>query len=298
MFASHPDEEGYRLAAEGSHAIPFRMKLPLNGGAKGSYTSPTGKGPCVRYVVVGSVKIHVPSTGKRSIAHFYRSIVVLPYLNPATLLAPTLEPIEARVQKGLGWSLGGEKGKVDIQVALGRRSWVSGQRMWCEVGITNNSNKKVNQFSLGVANNQIKSLHLALLQTVQTFHPEPTLDTSDRRIKRASMVFNNDMGTPDVDACQTSTTRRKINEEVMEADFAEKGAGRVTGKGWWTGVDPGESGHWDMSILVPASCSSYLKFSANDSPVCSAFEGHDFSKCYTAYESRSTVQFTLTFPSH
>lgn len=60
-----------------------------------------------------------------------------------------------------------------------------------------------------------------------------------------------DMGAPDADACQTSTTRKKINEEVMEADFSEKGAGRVTGKGWWTGVEPGESGHWDLSILAP-----------------------------------------------
>lgn len=119
------------------------MTLPPNGGAKGSYTSTSGKGPCVRYVVVGSVKIHVPSTGKRSIAHFYRQIVVLPYLNPAVVLAPSLEPIEARVEKGLGWSLGGEKGRVEVRVALGRRSWVSGQRIWCEVAIRNDSTKKV-----------------------------------------------------------------------------------------------------------------------------------------------------------
>ena len=67
------------------------------------------------------------------------------------------------------------------------------------------------------------------------------------------MLNHNDMGTPDVDAYHTSTARRKVNEEIMEADFAEKGAGRVTGKGWWTGVEPGEAGHWDMSILVPVS---------------------------------------------
>lgn len=119
------------------------MDLPTNGGAKGSYTPPNGKGPCVRYVVVGSVKIHVPSTGKRSIAHFYRQIVVLPYLNPSLVLAPNSGPVQARVEKGLGWSLGGEKGRVEVQVALGRRSWVSGQRIWCEVGIANYSTRKV-----------------------------------------------------------------------------------------------------------------------------------------------------------
>ena len=143
LFASTPDEEGFRLAAEGFHAIPFRIRLPMNGGARGSYISPSGKGPNVRYVVVGSVKIHVPASGKRSIAHFYRSIMVLPFLNPAKVLSPSPEPLEARVQKGLGWSLGGEKGKVDIRVALGRRTWVSGQRVWCEVGIYNNSPRRV-----------------------------------------------------------------------------------------------------------------------------------------------------------
>lgn len=78
---------------------------------------------------------------------------------------------------------------------------------------------------------------LALLQTVQTFNPDPDLSTGQN--------------TPDVDACQTHTQRRKITEEVMEADFGDHGAGRVTGKGWWTGVDSGESERWDMSLLVP-----------------------------------------------
>lgn len=97
----------------------------------------------MRYVVVASVKIHVPATGKRSIAHFYRSIVVLPYMDPALVLMPSMEPIESYVSQGLGWNLGGERGKVEVRVALGRRIWVSGQRLWCEVGIRNDSSKKV-----------------------------------------------------------------------------------------------------------------------------------------------------------
>lgn len=147
LFASDPDSEGFRLASEGAHNIPFRLRLPLNGGAKGSYNSPGGKGPSVRYVVVGSIKIHVPANGKRSIAHFYRSVVVLPYLNPQIVMAPSMEPIEAYVEKGLGWSIGGEKGRVEVRVALGRRMWVSGQRVWCEVGIRNDSNRKVRSHS-------------------------------------------------------------------------------------------------------------------------------------------------------
>ncbi|WVQ93727.1 hypothetical protein IAU59_000804 [Kwoniella sp. CBS 9459] len=247
LFASGPDSDGYRLASEGTHSIPFRMRLPLGGGAKGTYTPVNGKGPCVRYVVVGSIKIHIPSTGKRSIAHFYRSIVVLPYLNPSLVLAPSQEPVEGYVERGLGWSLTGEKGRVELRVSLGRRFWVSGQRLWCEVGIRNDSNRK------------IKTLNLALLQTVQVFTPQPLLDTSDlptRLIKKRRSLNNCTgvsamPGTPDLDACQTTTQRKRISEEVIEADFSGHGAGRVTGKGWWTGVDSGESGHWDMSLQIP-----------------------------------------------
>ena len=151
LFASGPDEEGYRLAAEGTHIIPFRMRIPLGAGAKGSFSTPGGKGPCVRYVVVGSVKLYIPSTMKRSIAHFYRSIIILPYLNPSVVLAPSLDPIESVIEGGLGWSLGGEKGKVEMRIGLGRRTWVAGQRIWCEVGVRNNSNRKASQLYCSTA---------------------------------------------------------------------------------------------------------------------------------------------------
>ncbi|KAK8861739.1 hypothetical protein IAR55_002562 [Kwoniella newhampshirensis] len=247
LFSSGPDSDGYRLATEGTHSIPFRMRLPLGGGAKGTYTTPNGKGPGVRYVVVGSIKIHIPATGKRSIAHFYRSIVVLPYLNPSVVLSPSPEPVEGYVERGLGWSLTGEKGRVKLRVNLGRRIWVSGQRLWCEVAIRNDSTRK------------IKTLNLAILQTVQVFNPQPLLDTESlptRLVKKSRSLQNCTgteavPGTPDVDACQTTTQRRKISEEIIEADFASQKAGRVTGQGWWTGVDTGESGHWDMSVQIP-----------------------------------------------
>ena len=44
-----------------------------------------------------------------------------------------------------------------------------------------------------------------------------------------------------------------MNEEALEADSTERYAGRVTGKGWWTGVEPGEKGQWDMSLLIPVN---------------------------------------------
>lgn len=71
---------------------------------------------------------------------------------------------------------------------------------------------------------------------------------------RASLrSLREEPGTPDADACQTSTQRRKVSEEYLEADFTEHGAGRVTGKGWWPGVEPGDRGQWDMSLLIPVS---------------------------------------------
>lgn len=124
------------------------MKLPLGGGAKGTFTSPGGKGPCVRYVAVGSVKLHMTATNKRSIAHFYRPIHLLPYLNPSTTLAPSPYPIVANVERGLGWSLGGEKGRVELTARIARANWVSGQRIWCEVGVRNGSSKKVRRAEL------------------------------------------------------------------------------------------------------------------------------------------------------
>ncbi|KAI9632841.1 uncharacterized protein MKK02DRAFT_41152 [Dioszegia hungarica] len=231
LFASHPDNDGFREVSPGTHFIPFCMRLPLAGGAKGAYTSPSPKGPSVRYVVVGSVKLLHPKTGKRSIAHFYRPIVILPYLNPGIVLAPCEEMVEVVERRGLGWSLGGAKGVVELRVALGRDVWVSGQRVWCEVGVRNESSKR------------IKRLTLALLQTVQTFLPDN--DTA--------AVSTDKDGIPNADEALgiASTFRRKVAEESIMADEQDHGGGRVTGKNWWTGVEAGEMGGWDLSLLIP-----------------------------------------------
>lgn len=221
LFESGADDEGFRLAKEGTHAIPFSMQLPVGGGAKGAYTGEKGKGPNIRYVVVGSLKLHIPKTGKRAIAHFYRPIVLLPYLNPAKVLVPSRTPIVEFAESLLGWSLTGEKGKVFLQVSLGRQTWVAGQRVWCEVGVRNNSNKKITKCAL------------AILQTVNTFGVPKGKNTSE---------FLN-------------MTRKKVSEEMNEADFMDVGSGHVTSKSWWTGLEPGESNRWDMSVPIPVSLS-------------------------------------------
>jgi hypothetical protein len=219
LFASGADEEGFHLAHEGTHALPFSMQLPVGGGAKGAFTGDKGKGPNIRYVVVGSVKLHIPKSGKRAIAHFYRPIVLLPYHNPARVLAPSRQPVVEFIESRLGWSLTGEKGKVFLQVSLGRQTWVAGQRVWCEVGVRNNSNKKITRCSL------------AILQTVNTFGVPKGKNTQE---------FLN-------------LVRKKVSEETNEADFMDVGSGHITSKSWWTGLEPGESNRWDMSVPIPVS---------------------------------------------
>lgn len=228
LAASPADADGFCLAAPGTHSIPFRFPLPPAAGAKGTFTPPRRGGPTVRYVLVASLKTHVPPTGKRSIAHFYRPIVLLPALDPARVLAPAAEPLQACAEDALGWTLKGDRGRVALHVALGRATWVSGQRLWCQVGIRNGSLRKVCPLRDGATDAaQIKNLSLALLQDVRTFGPKSATDQP------------------------VETHRKKVAEEAVEGDFTTHGAGRVTGKGWWTGVEPGESGHWDMSIQVP-----------------------------------------------
>lgn len=220
LFGDAPDDEGFCVAKEGTHAIPFSIPLPVGEGAKGTYTSHDPKGPNIRYVVVGSVKIFVPKKEKRAIAHFYRPCVILPYLNPAIVLAPARAPIMTQRTCGLGWSLGGEKGKVLMQVALGRRIWVAGQRVWCEVAVKNDSNKKITKCSL------------AVIQTVNTYMPKKGKQAMSRE--------------------PTTSHRRKVAEETVEADFMDLGSGHVTGKGWWTGLEPGEGNRWDLSCPIPS----------------------------------------------
>ncbi len=58
--------------------------------------------------------------------------------------------MEAHVESGLGWSLTGEKGRVEVGVSMGRKVWVAGQRVWCEVGIRNDSNRKVSLHSISI----------------------------------------------------------------------------------------------------------------------------------------------------
>lgn len=68
---------------------------------------------------------------------------------------------------------------------------------------------------------------------------------------------------PDVDACQTSTTRRLVSESTLE-EGQKGGRGLITGKGWWKGCESGERGQWGCSVLIPV-CISTLRDVCNHS---------------------------------
>jgi hypothetical protein len=101
------DAEGFGLAREGAHVLPFRLSLPLagsDGDAKGP--SNVHRGVLVRYITMAcvsccmerctiltdstnfrtrSIKIKDLRTSKRSIAHFYRTVFIYPRLDSLLL---------------------------------------------------------------------------------------------------------------------------------------------------------------------------------------------------------------------
>ncbi|TKY86115.1 hypothetical protein EX895_004940 [Sporisorium graminicola] len=226
-FAGGPDAEGYAEGKVGSHSIPFSLELPVSKGVKGSYR---GKNAVVRYIVIGSVKLKSASGANRSIAHFYRHVDLFPYLNPAVVLSSALKPIQASSSKSL--FLGGS-GKVHLMASLHRNTWVAGQRVYINVGILNETSKKIN------------GMTLALIRTVTLYKPRPELNLNGQAMQREL----------DPDACQTSTTRKKIAEEELE--MGQKGSrGVVTARGWWTGVEPGQRVESSHSMHIPADALS------------------------------------------
>lgn len=224
-FASQPDAEGYSVGREGVHSIPFAMEVPIGKGAKGSYR---GKTAHVRYIVIGSIKLKDKHGGNRSIAHFYRHVELYPYLNPAVVLSSAPRPISAEGEKGL--FLGGS-GKVKLVASLHRATWVAGQRVYINVAVANGTSKK------------ISSASMTLIRTVTLYRPRPELNLGAGET------------TLDPDACTTSTTRKKVTEEILE--MGQKGSrGFVTAKGWWTGVEARTNLDFAHHLAIPADALS------------------------------------------
>ncbi|TIA86454.1 hypothetical protein E3P99_03665 [Wallemia hederae] len=221
-----PDDEGYYRGISTKRgrsknnriSLPFKIKLPIGGGAKGPLKSKPG---FVRYIVIGSIHLKNSTSSDRSIAHFYRYVTIYPLLSPSSVLAPAPVPIMQTASKPL--FLGG-KGPINLTASVHRPHWVAGQRCYVMITIDNNSSKRV------------KSVSLSLNRTIIAYRPRPY----------ASLMVGDDL-----DACQTTTNTKRIAEEKLEV--GSKGtSGHVTAKGWFRGVDSGEQLEFSSSLQVPS----------------------------------------------
>lgn len=97
---------------------------------------------------------------------------------------------------------------------------------------------------------KIKTLTLSLIRTTTVFRPRPWLHAGSGH---DPMIAGD--ADVDPDACQTSTTRKKMAESTLE--MGKKGNKGVTAKGNWMGVDGGENADFSHFLLVPVSPNSY-----------------------------------------
>lgn len=86
----------------------------------------------------------------------------------------------------------------------------------------------------------------SLVRTVTLFRPQDDLNPEDPRTPGYTYI--------DPDACTTSTSRKKLLEQNMEAGARGERlshAGDPTTRGWWRGADPGETIEFTHSLPLP-----------------------------------------------
>lgn len=167
-----------------------------------------------------SSSIKVKDGNTRSVAHFYRTCEIWPRLEQRTTLSPAARPLVAQVAKSL--FMGGS-GKVRLTTELHRLNWIAGQRCHIKIKVDNGTKKAV------------KRVTIALVRTTSAFHTQPTAK-----------------GTLDMDEHQTSTTDRIVAVESIE--MGERvSRGQASAKGWWSGVNSGQTLVFSHFIVIPVS---------------------------------------------
>lgn len=228
IFSNTPAEDGWAPAKDGVHSLPFSMRLPADsscGTAKG--TMSVHSGVSLSYVVLASVKIRDPAGGPTpdAIAHFYRSCSVWPRLSHASTLAQASRPLVSEAAKTM---LFGGSGKVRLCAKIHRYHWISGQRCVVRVEVTNESKRTV------------KNARIELVRTTTVFRP----------LRSAT-----DHGDSDPDACETSTLSKVVASNLLV--MAPKSTkGHASAKGWWAGVQPGQTTEFTHHVMIPVSAPS------------------------------------------
>ncbi|KIJ66290.1 hypothetical protein HYDPIDRAFT_109282 [Hydnomerulius pinastri MD-312] len=225
VFAGPSDGDGWAEAKEGVHVLPFAMFLPLDGScgtAKGILSIHSGV--ALKYVAMASIKLKDQTTSAQSVAHFYRSCEIWPRLSIDANLSPAPRPLVSEAVKSV--FMGGN-GKVKLSVKMHRLHWVAGQRCVVHLRVVNESKKVV------------KSAGIALVRTTTVFKP-----TGRGKGSRG--------GDPDPDACETTTMKKVVAASLLL--MGQKSAkGHASAKGWWTGVNAGETAEFAHHIIVPVS---------------------------------------------
>ncbi len=122
----------------------------------------------------------------------------------------------------------GGNGQVTLSASIHRLHWVAGQSCCVKAHVTNYTKKT------------IKSLTLSLSRSTVFFKHRPYLEVDCQQ------------EDSDPDACQTSTTDRQVAESTLQ--MGQRGArGHASAKGWWTGVQPGETQEFSHFLLLPVS---------------------------------------------
>ncbi|KAF9454125.1 E set domain-containing protein, partial [Macrolepiota fuliginosa MF-IS2] len=213
------DEEGFSRAIEGEHTFPFALYLSLsaeNGQARGSFKGQLGIS--LNYIAMVSLKI-MDESGRRSIAHFYRSCEIWPRLDPTTILSPALRPLQATMSAAP--SKDPDSGRIKLTASLHRLHWVAGQLCQVRIIVANYTSKT------------LKELTLSLHRTTTLF----LYDTGDKV----------DL---DADTLRPSVSTKQIAESTLEVGHSGV-RGYASAKGWWLGVCPGQISEFEHSILIP-----------------------------------------------
>ena len=132
----------------------------------------------------------------------------------------------------------GGSGTVKLTAMLHRLHWVSGQRCFAKVLVTNNTTRT------------LKSFTLTLIRRTTVF--------------KSSAVMNID-GRDDPDACQTNTSYKEVAQSTLETTHRVI-RGYAGSRGWWTGVNPGEKSVFSHCLLIPVSLGNTSHMSTPDKP--------------------------------
>lgn len=176
----------------------------------------------------------------RSIAHFYREITVYPLLSPASVLSPAATALTYSASKHL--FLGG-KGLVVLTATLHRSHWIAGQSCYVHIHVQNGTSKRVNGtfrfgFSSRLMTAKIKAIGMSLNRVISVVRP----DTAS-----AALLEENALD----DSRSATRSRKKLAEVNLE--LGTRSQYEPTARGWWRGIDAGETLEFTHAIAIPVS---------------------------------------------